>query len=128
MKIRNSTLDLIALTSSLICGIHCATIPIILTSTTFGSIHFLANPIIEKAFIGLGFVLVLASLWPSYYKVHGIRSPLRFAILGFLFIGLGRLQLTETWEIANTIIGALLVSLAHYHNWKILRYRVNHKH
>lgn len=128
MKIRTSTLDLIALSSSLICAIHCAAIPIILSATSLGSIHILANPIIENAFIGLGFVLVLASLWPSYHKIHRNLRPLRFAILGFLFIGLGRLHFTEIWEIANTILGTLLVSLAHYNNWKILRYRVHHKH
>ncbi len=128
MKIKNSTLDLVALSSSLICAIHCASIPIMLSSTTFGSIHFLANPFIERTFIGLGFVFVLASLWPSYQKIHRKLKPLKIAVMGFIFIGLGRLHLTESWEIGNTIMGTLLVSLAHYYNWKLLGCRVHHKH
>lgn len=127
MKIKNSTLDLVALSSSLICAVHCAAIPVVLSLATFSRIQFLANPNIEKTFIGLSFVFVIASLWPSYHKIHRKLKPLQFAALGFIFIGLGRLNFTELWEIGTTIIGTLLVSLAHYYNWKLLRFRVHHK-
>ena len=127
MKTRNSTLDIIALSSSLICAVHCVAAPIVLSLTTFSSMHFLANPIIEMIFIGLGLVFVLTSLWPSYHKIHRKLKPLQLATLGFIFIGLGRLHFTDLWEISNTIIGTILVSLAHYYNWKLLRFRVHHK-
>lgn len=39
--------------------------------------------------------------------------------MGFLFIGLGRFEFTELWEVGNTVLGALLVSMAHYFNWRI---------
>jgi len=127
MKIKNNTLDIIAISSSLMCAVHCVAAPIVLSLGTFSSIHFLANPFIEMIFICLGLVFVLASLWPSYQKIHRKLMPLQFATLGFIFIGLSRLHFTDLWEISTTIIGTLLVSLAHFFNWKLLRYRAHHK-
>ncbi|GAL77445.1 MerC domain-containing protein [Algibacter lectus] len=128
MKIKNNTVDIIAFSSSLICAVHCATIPLILSFSSLGSLHFLGNPIIEWTFIAFGIVFVLVSLWPSYKKTHFKLKPLLYALLGFSFILLGRLDLNEFWEVSNTVAGASLVSLAHYFNWKLLQTKENHKH
>lgn len=128
MKIKNNTIDLIALSSSLICAVHCAAIPVVLSFSSLGSLHFLGNPYIEWTFISFGLVFVLTSLWPSYKKVHHRTKPLLLAGLGFAFIGIGRLHLTELWEIVNTVLGASIVALAHYLNWKLIRAKGNHKH
>jgi hypothetical protein len=128
MKIKSNTIDLIALTSSLICAIHCAAIPIVLSFSSLSSLHFLENPLIEWTFIMFGVVFVFVSLWPSYKKVHHQTKPLLFAAFGFGLIAIGRLEFTELWEITNTVMGALLVSYAHYLNWKLLRVSGRHKH
>jgi hypothetical protein len=128
MKIKNNAIDIIALSTSLICAVHCAAIPMVLSLSSLSSFHFLENPYIEWTFISLGFVFVLTSLWPSYKKIHTRAKPLRYAAFGFAFIALGRLNLTELWEISTTVIGASLVALAHYFNWKLLRAKVNHNH
>lgn len=127
MKIKPQTLDLIALTSSLVCAIHCAAIPLVLSFYTLGSLQFLHNPLIEWFFIGIGFVFVVTSLWPSYKKTHHKIKPLLFSCMGFGFIMLGKLELSESWEIFNTIIGTFLVSIAHYTNWKLLQAFNNNK-
>ncbi|WP_417860828.1 MerC domain-containing protein [Winogradskyella sediminis] len=121
---KNNTLDLIALSSSLICAIHCAVFPILLSFTSMSSLYFLNNPIIEWIFIGLGIVFLLTSLWPSYKNKHHKTKPLIIAGLGFVFIAIGRLHFTHLWEIINTVIGAVLLALAHYMNWKLLRLRL----
>lgn len=126
MKIKNKTIDIIALTSSLICAVHCASIPIVLSFSSLSSLHFLENPYIEWTFIGFGIVFVFISLWPSYKNNHRKVKPLLYAALGFIFIAIGRLDFTELWEISNTVIGASLVSVAHYLNWKLLRTEGNH--
>jgi hypothetical protein len=127
MKIKNQTLDVIALGSSLLCAIHCAAIPIVLSFSALGSLHFLSNPWIEWAFITLGGVLVLFSIYPSYIKAHKNKNPLAYALVGFLSIGLGRLHLNEIWEVGFTVMGALLVGYAHLKNWKLLK-ACPHKH
>ncbi|MHA7831936.1 MAG: MerC domain-containing protein [Flagellimonas sp.] len=128
MKIKNQTFDIIALTSSLICAVHCAAVPVLLSFSSLASLHFLHHPAIEWSFIGLGLVFVFVSLWPSYKKVHYSAKPLLIATAGFGLIALGRLDLSETWEVVNTVTGAVLVSAAHFVNWKLLRLKVKHEH
>lgn len=120
MKIKNHTVDLIALSSSLVCSVHCAAIPLLLSFTSFSSLYFLKHNYIEWAFIACGLVFVLVSLWPSYKNVHHKAKPLLCAAFGFSFMALGRLHLTELWEVSHTVIGGGLVALAHYFNWKLL--------
>ena len=128
MKIKTPTYDIIALTSSLICAIHCAAVPIVLSFSSLSGLHFLHNPLIEWSFIGLGLVFVFVSLWPSYKKAHHSSKPLFIAAIGFGLIALGRLDLSEAWEIVNTVGGALMVSVAHFINWKLLQAKLDHKH
>jgi len=128
MRIKSNTIDIIALTSSLICAIHCAAIPIVLSFSSMSSLHFLENPWIEWTFILMGVVFVFVSLWPSYKKVHHQTKPLTVAAIGFGLIAIGRLEFTEMWEVGNTVVGALLVSSAHYFNWKLLKQSGAHKH
>ncbi|WP_299365628.1 MerC domain-containing protein [Winogradskyella sp.] len=128
MKIKNGNIDIIALTSSLICAIHCAAIPIVLSFSSLSSLHFLENPYIEWFFICLGVIFVFISLWPSYKKIHHKLKPLLFASLGFILIAIGRFEFTELWEISNTVLGASLVSVAHYFNWRILKTKRDHQH
>lgn len=120
MKLKNQTIDLIALTSSILCAIHCAAVPILLSFSALSSIHLLHNPWIEWSFISLGLILVVLSLWPSFRKIHQRTMPLWFAAIGFLFIGISRLDFSLWWETGNTVFGACLVSYAHYRNWKLL--------
>ena len=128
MLIKNNSIDLIALSSSIICAIHCATIPVVLSYSTLSSLHFLENPFIEWAFISFALVFIITSLWPSFKKVHANKKPLFYAAFGFSFIALGRLNLNEIWEICNSVFGASLVAFAHYSNYKLLSAKGNHKH
>ncbi|NJB83660.1 MerC domain-containing protein [Wenyingzhuangia aestuarii] len=128
MKIKNNTVDIIAISSSLICAVHCATIPVVLSFSSLSTLHFLKNPYIEWTFLSFGLVFIFVSLWPSYKKNHHKVKPLRYAMVGFLFIAFGRLNLTESFEIINTVIGASIVSFAHYLNWKLLKTDWCYKH
>ena len=118
---KNNALDLIALSSSLICAAHCAIFPIVLSFSSLSSLYFLNNPLIEWVFISLGIVFLFTSLWPSYKNNHHKTRPLKIALLGFTFIAIGRLHLTHLWEVSHTVIGATLLAVAHYSNWRLLR-------
>lgn len=83
---------------------------------------------IEWVFISLGIVFLLTSLCPSYKTIHDKTKPLKIALLGFAFIAIGRLHLTHLWEVINTVIGATLLALAHYSNWKLLRIATKQNH
>jgi hypothetical protein len=120
-RTKNNPLDIIAMTSSLVCAIHCAFLPILLSFSSFSSLYFLNNPMIEWTFICLGLVFIFTSLWPSYKNTHHKTKPLKVALLGFLLLAISRLHLTDLWEVSNTAIGATLIAFAHYINWNLLR-------
>jgi len=126
MRKKNQTFDIIACTSSILCAIHCAVIPILISFSTLTGLHFLSNSYIEGSFIMLGIVFVLISLVPSFIRVHQKLKPLIIAAIGFAFIALGRLDLNEIWEVLNTVTGAFLVAFAHYSNWKLLKNKYIH--
>jgi len=128
MKLKAPTYDIIASFSSFLCAIHCALVPILLSFSSLGSLHFLGNPYIEWTFIIIGVVFVFVSLWPSYKKVHHRLRPLIIAAIGFGAIALGRFDVCELWETVNTVTGASLVSLAHFSNWKLLRSIATERH
>ena len=119
MKAKANIIDLVALSSSLICAVHCAVVPIILSISTLSSLHFLKNPYIEWVFIFAGIVFALMSIWTSYKKYRE-RRPLITVVVGFTLIALSRFDFSESWELINTVTGASLIALAHYYNWKLL--------
>lgn len=126
MRTKSQTLDIVGFASSLICAVHCAAIPLLLSFSSLSALHFLGNPWIEWSFIGLGVVFAGTSIIPGYRKLHLNPRPLIIVGLGFTFIILGRLDLTEWWEVLNTVAGAILVSFSHLVNWKLTRGYVNH--
>jgi hypothetical protein len=129
MNIKSKTLDIVAITSSIICAIHCAAIPIVISFSSLSSLRFLTNPYVEWSFISLAIVFVLVSLWPSYKNSHGKTKPLFLALIGFIFIALGRIEITELCEVITTVVGALLVSAAHFFNWRLLKTKdTTHQH
>tara|TARA_B100000886_G_C20379050_1_gene473125 strand:+ start:740 stop:1120 length:381 start_codon:yes stop_codon:yes gene_type:complete len=121
MKTKILSIDIIASTSSFLCAFHCISIPVILSFSSLNSLRFLDNQYLEWSFIILGLFFIISSLWPSYKKKHHKIKPLLFAIIGFAFILIGKLDFTETWEILNTVIGSSFVCFAHYLNWNFLK-------
>lgn len=119
--------DYLGFSASFLCAVHCAVVPLLLTFSTLGALAFLAHPLIEWSFIGIGLVLALLSLWPSYTKHHHRKRPLQLAVSGFLLIALSRFEVHFLWEAILTPIGALCIAIAHFYNWKYLRH-VKHKH
>lgn len=125
MKITNQTFDIIALTSSVLCAVHCTIVPLLVTFSAVGSLSFLSDPLIELGFIGLGLLLAAISLFPSFKNIHKDSCPLFLAFTGFFLIAISRFDFSILWEVLNTVMGACLLSYSHYKNWHLLR---KHKH
>ncbi len=113
-------LDSLGFSVSLLCALHCAIMPIALTFSTLSGIAFLDNPAIELSIIVLSCTLALTSLTLCYLRHHQRLSPVLWAIGGFLLIGTSRL-IPEGAEALVTPIGAGLVALSHYVNWRLCR-------
>ncbi len=112
----NLSIDFFGITASLLCAIHCAFLPFILTAASLTGLQFLANPWIEYSVIALSLLLVVLSLLPAYKNHHHRLTPIFIVVLGFVFIIIGQFS-AEEFEIVFTCTGAVLVAIAHGFNW-----------
>ncbi|NNC82592.1 MAG: MerC domain-containing protein [Flavobacteriales bacterium] len=120
-KFLSFDLDVIGMSASLLCAIHCALVPLILTFGLLGGVSFLADPLWDVVFIGLSFILATASLLNGYRNHHGRIGPLVLAISGFLAIILGHLVFHNLLGDILSVAGGLSIAYAHLMNYKACR-------
>lgn len=99
---------------SILCGIHCLFLPIILVASPFLPLDFLTNPLFE--FIILPIAMLIAG-WMMYthYQKHNNRIPL-------LLFGLGFTGSVLSLVFHNHIVMAFstsIVAIAQVINWRL---------
>lgn len=117
---KDSPLDFLGISASLICGVHCAALPIIMTLAPLSGLRFLSNPWIEYSVIIGSFIIALCSLVHGYRKHHHRILPLRMAGIGFVVIGFGHIIHGHGLDHALVFTGACLVAFSHFINWKYI--------
>lgn len=118
---KGSFLDFFGFSASLLCAIHCALIPVVLTFSMLEGLHFLANPSIEKTVLCISLLIALFSLLPTYFRHHHKLIPIVIFGFGLLLIAIGRMELPMIAEVVFTSIGACCVAIAHGVNWKLYK-------
>lgn len=108
-------LDILGLSTSLLCAIHCAVLPLLLSLGYMGqSLQWLDHPLFELCVALLTSVFVYASLVRGYFKGNVRRHTLFIALFGLLLViihhFLGR------WTTLAVVSGGLLIALAHFQN------------
>ncbi|MEM6642639.1 MAG: MerC domain-containing protein [Bacteroidota bacterium] len=114
-------LDFIGFTASMLCALHCAALPLLLTLGPLAGLQFLDNPWIEYTIIIISLIIATSSLLSSYREHHRKPLALMIAILGFVLIGLGRLEGPEWAESVLTSCGGSLIAVAHLVNWNLIK-------
>lgn len=105
------------MTASTICAIHCAVVPVLITTLPLIGLGFLANPWVEWGMIGLALILGISSIAVSYFKVHHRPLPILMLLSGFAAIAIGHLFVN--WAEAVIVpIGGLTIAAAHFLNNK----------
>ena len=115
----HSTLDRAGILVSILCAIHCFSVPIILTGGFFGSLGFVTNPQVEFLVLGTSFVLACLSLIPNFLKRHRNPFPILMVIAGFSLILLNHDHGSLSWKVLVSVVGGLLIGLSHFLNLKI---------
>src|ERR1700712_4534815 len=111
-------LDNLGMTASALCAIHCAIVPLVLTSLPLIGLGFLANPLVEWTMIILALVLGISSIGSSYFNTHHRLMPLMLLILGFIIIITGHTFIKNWVEGIVVPIGGFTIAAAHYINYK----------
>jgi hypothetical protein len=118
MTKHTSKLDNIGMTASILCAIHCAILPILITSLPLFGLGFLANPLIEWSMITLALFIGVYAIGSSYVRTHHRPLPMLLLITGFLIIIAGHLFITGWREGIIVPIGGLLIATAHFFNFR----------
>lgn len=126
MKIlSHSQIDRLGITAAVACAVHCAVLPLIITSLPLLGLEFLANIWVEITMICVSVFLGCYSLSRSYPK-HKNLMPIIVLLSGFTIISIGHFWL-EDLESFLIPIGGLVLALAHMVNWRLMK-SCNHDH
>lgn len=109
--------DALGIGASLACAIHCALLPLILTSLPIFGINIIENKGFEYLMIGLAFVIGAYALWHGYQKHHRQWLPLAIFSVGIIF-----LFAKEIWHkhaILLLIPAVIFIVGAHYYNFRL---------
>jgi uncharacterized membrane protein YoaK (UPF0700 family) len=117
--------DAFGIAASVACAIHCAVLPLLLSSLPLFGINIIENQGFEFIMIALAFIVGVYSLYHGRKKHHHSYYPmLLFAVgIGILFIK----SILHSHSLMLLLPAVSLVVIAHYLNYKLCRVH-NHAH
>jgi hypothetical protein len=117
--------DTLGITTSLACAIHCALLPLFLTSLPLFGINIIHNSFFEAGIIVLAFGIGSYSFYHGYRSNHHNRLPFILFAIGIIFLVLKQFFiLYETWLLVPAV---LFIIVAHILNFSFCRVH-NHAH
>ena len=109
--------DALGIGTSIACAIHCALLPVLLTTLPVFGINIIHNSVFEWGMIGLAFVVGSYSLFHGYAKHHRSLTPVFIFSAGFMFLVLKQFfHPVANWFL---IIAVPLIIGAHYYNYRL---------
>ena len=112
-------LDMMGIATSLACAIHCAVLPIVLSTLPVFGINIIHNLFFEWGMIALAFFVGTLSLFHGYLRHHRTTLPLLIFSTGFIFLILK--QFFPHYEYLFLAIAVFLIIAAHLLNLQYCR-------
>lgn len=111
--------DALGISASIACAIHCAFLPLVVTSMPLFGIDIIENIAFEYGMIVLAFVVGAYSLYHGFKKHHHQYLP-----LVIFSIGIACLFAKQIWhnqQLYLLIPAVVFIILAHYINYRFCR-------
>jgi hypothetical protein len=108
--------DALGIATSTACAIHCALLPLLVTSLPVFGINIVHNLVFEWSMIGIAFFVGAYSLYHGYKKHHGSFTPMIIFLIGFIFLVLK--QFFDEYEYLFLGIAVVFIIFAHYSNYR----------
>src|SRR5215467_11984708 len=89
--------DSLGIVTSIACAVHCALLPLVLTSLPLFGINIIHNNFFEAGMIALAFMIGSIALYHGYKRHHHRILPLLMFSVGFIFLVLK--QILTNYEI-----------------------------
>lgn len=124
MKIKINA-DSLGITTSLACAVHCALLPLFLTSLPLFGFNLIHNLYFEAGMILLAFCIGTYSFYHGYRKHHHSILPFVLFAAGIALLVLKQFFIHyETWLLIPAV---LFIITAHVYNFRFCRIH-NHAH
>lgn len=117
--------DALGIGASLACAIHCAVLPLVLSSLPLFGIDVINNRIFEYFMIALALIVGSHALWHGYKKHHQRLFPLLLFTAGILLL-LAK-QHWHQYELFILPFAVIFIVSAHGINFRSCRIK-NHEH
>ena len=117
--------DALGITTSVACAIHCAILPMVLSTLPIFGIDIVDNMVFEYFMIVLAMVIGAYSLWHGFRKHHHSFTPLIVFCIGILL--LFAKQIWHSYQFWFLPIAVILIISAHLMNYRSCRVH-NHAH
>jgi uncharacterized membrane protein len=111
--------DALGIAASVACAIHCAILPLLLTSLPFFGINIINNTNFEFFMIFLALIIGLYSLLHGYKKHHHKILPVTLFSMGISLLFLK--QFFHTYFLIFLIPAVILIVSAHWLNYRACR-------
>jgi len=109
--------DALGIGTSVLCAIHCALLPVLMSTLPVFGINIIHNLFFEWGMIALAFVVGSYSLFHGYIKHHRSFKPVLLFSIGFVFLILK--QFFFQHDILFLLVAVTCIISAHYYNYRL---------
>lgn len=109
--------DAMGIATSIACAIHCALLPVLMTTLPVFGINIIHNVHFEWGMIALAFAVGSYSLFHGFVKHHRSLTPVLIFSFGFVFLVLK--QFFVQFDISLLLIAVVFIISAHFYNYRL---------
>jgi len=110
--------DALGIFTSIACAIHCALLPVLLSTLPVFGVNIIHNAFFEWGMIGLAFAVGSYSLFHGFIKHHRSLVPVLIFSAGFIFLVLKQFYDGKLSILFLFIAVAAIIS-AHFYNYRL---------
>lgn len=113
-------LDISAISLSVVCLLHCIALPLLIAVLPLWGMQFIGDERVHAGLLFAALPVSVIGLWLGA-RCHRHRWFMLTGFAGLALMMLGVTASAEVLEHTLTVAGVLLVVIAHFLNWRLLR-------
>lgn len=117
--------DFFGIVTSIACAVHCAILPLIISSLPIFGINIVNNSLFEWLMIGIAFVIGSVAVLHGYSSHHKSLTPFYLFIAGFSFLVFK--QFFHDQEFIFLTPAVCFILYAHFLNYRYTRQAISNK-